>query len=388
MQTTETQAPAIDANMPWAAWPIPTSVNAEAHKMAVRPTANDTGQMRLGIHHITAANEWKFDGDLSESALEDLSKRASFPREFVSKLPLALQADVINTRLYAMAENTPLSIVTQPQLLHAADGPDISQMRTVTHPDAPHIVTNIATGQRDAVPHPYVAQHAYNIVCDMCRGAQNVQVAMSRLLDGGMSMRLRTSFSEEITQGGRAVGDVLALGIELQHRYGSLLEVYLYIERLICLNGMTSSRKEFEWKQALTGNQPEQLDWVRTGISQAVLEWPNIITRSRRMAATPLGGNPERAVAERAQAMGLRTAQVMQVIEAYRQEPIASEWGALNAITRWATHSPKITRDQQSRVQITAGNWIAEYDVCTARLPRSLATAVGATIIEERAAAE
>jgi heme-degrading monooxygenase HmoA len=201
-------------------------------------------------------------------------------------------------------------------------------------------------------------------------------------------MRLRTSFSEEITQGGRAVGDVLSLGIELQHRYGSLLEVYLYVERLICLNGMVSNRKEFEWKQALTGNNIEQLEWVKTGISQAVLEWPNIITRSRRMAATPLGGNPERAVAERASAMGLRTAQVMQVIEAFRQEPITTEWGALNAITHWATHSPKITREQQNRVQAAAGNWISVFDLVNARLPRPMAEAIGATIIEERTAAE
>lgn len=388
MQTAEQTAPVIDQNQPWAAWPIPTRISSESNKMTVRPTVNETGQMRLGIHHVNAANEWQFDGGLSESALEDLSKRVQFPRDFVSKLPVALQADVINARFSALAENTPLSIVTQPQLLHVADGPDINSLRSASHPDAPHIVTNVSAGQRDAVPHPYVAQHAYDVICDMCRGAQNVTIATSRLLDGGMSLRFRTSFSEEITAGGRAVGDVLSLGIELQHRYGSLLEVYLYIERLICLNGMTSSRKEFEWKQALTGNQPEQLEWVRTGISQAVLEWPNIITRSRRMAATPLGGTPERAVAERATAMGLRTAQVMQVIEAFRQEPMPTEWGALNAITRWATHSPKITREQQSRVQITAGNWIAEYDICTARLPRSLANAVGASIIEERAAAE
>jgi hypothetical protein len=177
---------------------------------------------------------------------------------------------------------------------------------------------------------------------------------------------------------------VLSLGMLVEHAYGVFLGASLYVERLSCLNGMTTTKQAFQWKMSAgAGAQRSQLDWVLVGVANALAAFDDVVEKARMMAAVSVGGDAERMLLERARAMRLPRGYDDALLAAWRVEPDQTEWGMLNAFTRFATHSDTLNDRQRASLQHTAGEWAERFDMVSARLPRPIAEAVGASIYED-----
>jgi hypothetical protein len=323
------------------------------------------GQMRLVLNDANLG----IIGYPSQGGLHNIATRVGFPLDFVEKLSLRTQAMVINERL-AAADELVMSFVREPFRRH--DG-EWSEMR---------LVTNIAPGWRGVVPHADVCQMAWDTMADVY-GPNRLEINLCKRHDSGMRLRILSPEDAEVADGGRQVGDILRLGFECVHQYGFELTCRLFVVRLVCLNGMTCDDVKFEWKAGLLGTAQQQLEFVIVGVANAVGSFEELLDRCRTMAGTPLTGNMEQVLLERSRAMGLPQRLNSELLAAWRQEPVASEWGALNAFTRMATHSARVTDEQSRRIQAASGRWARGFDMVTARLPRPMADAVGAHIIEQ-----
>lgn len=366
----------IDPDAPWFSWPSPEGVSLKSKELrfAVDDVLMPSGGERLVLEDVHG-----LIGYPTHSGMVDLSTRISFPYDFVTRLPLRLQADVLNARLQQENE-LPFTISRQPMMTPGPGG------TLVARPEGYRIVTNISPGWRGILPHGDVAQSALNIARDVY--GNDIEIQTATMTDTRMDLRLVCPYSQEITTGGRAVGDVVALGIHVYHRYGMELGCSLYLRRLVCLNGMTAISSQFEWKQALGGDPARQLEWLYVGVANAIGAYDGVIDRLRQMAAAPLVGDMERIVLERSRAMRIPRTHEEAILTAWRQEPNPSEYGVLNAFTRFATHSDELNDRQRNRFQSMAGTWASEFDVVNARLPRSIAENVGATIYSDEEARE
>lgn len=361
----------IDLNAPWAGWPMPEVVPTKMEYLRVNV---DKIYMPSGGERLIIEDNAGMVGYPTSSAIHDLSIRVGFPWDFISKLPLRLQSEVINSRI-AEARKTGVTMTRQPMLTTGSDG------LLVPREEGYRTVTNVSPGWRGILRHGEVAQKAYNMTRDVY-GADGVTIKTARLTDSGMEVRLQTNRTEEVSRGGRGLGDVISLGLLIMHRYGVELAVKLYVERLICLNGMTSSTWAFEWKSVATGSPRDQLDGMCIGVANALVAFDGVVDKARTMANTPLEGDAERMLLERARAMRLPQTHHEDLLSAWRQEPVTTEWGMLNAFTRFATHSPGLNDRQRLSFQQTAGDWTTNFDMVSARLPRPIAEAVGASIYE------
>lgn len=358
----------IDPDKPWGAWPTPEAVPSAIRDIRLEV---DRRYMPSGGARLAVFDKAGMVGYPTTAALSDLSTRVGFPSDFVAKLPLDLQALVINDRISECRE-TNMTMTRQPYRI-AVEGGGLAD-----HPDY-KTVTNISPGWRGILPHGAVAQTAYDIVVSVY-GVQGTTVAKARLLDAGMELRLQTNYTAPVT---RRVGDVVSLGVRVAHKYGIELAVSLYIERLACLNGMTAVSSAFEWKSRQVGGPQAQLEWLMVGVANALAGFDAVVTKAQAMSRVNVEGDAERSLIERARAMRLPRGQDDALLAAWRQEPDPTEWGFLNAFTRLATHGEELNDRQRAAMQATAGRWAESFDMVNARLPRPLAEAVGASIYGE-----
>lgn len=376
---------AVDPDAPWANWPVPAQEPIDAKFVrlaAIEPPDPwgasidpERGQARPAPRLAMVGPDGLL-GFPTRAALQDLSRKVGFDTDFVlDKISdPELRAAVINDRLGQLAAaDTSIMLTKQPFMVATPGGPQADSDGAMT-------ITNASPGSRQIVPHGWVAQTVLNIMRQVYQ--EDVSVVSARLTDHGMEVRIRTNLTMEVTPGGRSVGDVLSMGILVSYRYGQELALGLYCERLVCTNGMTANREALQWKANGTTVR-DQLDWVTVNAAVAVQKFPDVIEHARLMAQTSLGDHPEVALIERARAMRVPRSHEALVLEAYRAEPSSTEWGALNAITRYATHSEDVADTNRRRLQQTAGNWVSTFDMVNARLPRPMAEAIGASIYEE-----
>lgn len=339
--------------LPWALWPVPEATHVNTHD--IRASVDDD---RLYIGTDEA------HGTPTLGALRSLSERINFPPEFVTKLPTTLQADIINNRI-ASYRDADFSLV----------------MEHSTNPMMPSVVASVAPGQRLVLPHAAVAQTAYETI----RAVFDTEalVADTTLASDHSLVRFKIPYDAPIRpDGGRSVGDVLRMGVELKHVYGVEISTRLYTERLRCLNGMTAFQSEYSWGARIMGTQQMQIDWIKFGVSQALTSFPQIVERARLMASTRIEGDLARALMERARALRLPRRLTGQLMEAFNQEPGDTEWDMLNAFTRLATHGG-LDEATARALAHGAGTWVQGFDMVTARLPRPIAVSVGAHVLEE-----
>ena len=351
----------VDPDKPWSEWPLfiqsPTKVE-KYPATAVRTVSSETG---AELHELLLG-----DGDgryyvPSMQAITDLAKHAKFPADFVNKLPTGIQSLIINNCFDRLPE-------------------DKRDLNLVVGRNISGDLTTIGTMpiDRECASQSWIAQTAWDIFSRMV--GESSRIAIANAFGNTMTLRLRSDLGMPISPNGRAVGDVLGLGVQVHYRYGISIEVSLYVERLVCLNGMTAISNAFDWKSSLTGSIGEQLMWIESGVSQAITQYPNIVQRAQLMYNTPIEGNIDRAVVERARAIGLRGGQIDDVLQAFREEPGNNEWSMLNAITRYATHNENVSEVLRRRLHNAAGKWVHAFDMVNARLPRPIAEAVGASI--------
>lgn len=361
----------IDPGAPWAGWVRPVAVQSDVSKLSF---AIDDVHMPAGGERIVLGGD-DFSVYPTPGAMVDFSTRVGFPWDFVSKLSPRTQVAVLNERLRDARESR-FTLTTQPYMQQTPDG--VLQ----PHELGFRIVTNISPGWRGVASHPEVCQTAFNLMEDVY-GHDGVTVKTARMTDHGLELRMQTDYSLEVSKGGRSIGDVVSLGVLITHRYGMEICVSLYLERLVCLNGMTTTKREYEWRSRALGSAASQLEYIQVGIAGAVTAFEGIVDRARIMAETRVEGDLERLLLERSRAMRIPRNHEAALLEAWREEPVPTEWGFLNAFTRFATHSTTLNDRQRTQFQAGAGRWTEAFDLVSARMPRPLAIQVGATIYED-----
>lgn len=337
----------IDPNMPWAQWPEPEIFNTDLK--ALNAMVEDD---MLVLKRRDGEGGEDTLGRFSTDSLQQVGWHTKFPGEFVGGLPTHLQAEIVNHRL------------------------DQAQQREFTVVAEDGVITNLAPGWRGLLPYRTTAQFTFNTLRNVYGDAE-VDVHATHA-NGKMSCRILLPVEKPITP---ARGDVLQMGIEVLQCYGTTIEATLYARRLICTNGMTSDGEEFKWRQRSAGSVDHQLNWLQQGLMTATSRFDNLVQRSQLMAHTAFHGNPIDVLREHARAMRLPQRHVNGLVEAFNVEPGNTEWHLLNAFTRLATHG-QLNRRTAQAIMRASGNWISDFDMVRARMPRPMAVAVGAEILE------
>lgn len=351
-----------DPETPWALWTPPSVVQCNLHEVEARVRGNEV-VLSVGGEDI---------GVPSPGGLREMSTRVGFPPEFVVKLPPQLQADVLNDRI---KNATDLRFSFTHRIREVAQNGLF-----VPDPEGIQLISNVSPGWRGVVASADIAQTVWALVKDVY--GDGVEIRHAYNSENEMRLRVMTPYDEEIRPGGRALGDVLGLGIDVRYQAGMEIAISLFMERLVCDNGMTAAKSLFDWGSRAVGRAEDQLNWVTVGVANAVAQFDEVVARSQQMAGTPVDGDPEMALLERARAMRLPPRFDERLIEAYRQEPGADEWALLNAFTRLATHGGVPVKNADA-IMAAAGSWATDFDICTARLPRPIAMNVGAHIIND-----
>lgn len=343
----------VDESMPWASWPEPRIEPIKLHEL--RLVQQDETVQFASVGTDADGDELPAVplGAATTPGLRLLGWQSgvTFPVDFVNKLTPPLKCAVVNERVLA-AKDRELSLIVE-----QGD------------------VTNILSGWRGVAPYREVAQTAYNTLRDVYGDAE--VEGTPRREHEGMSIRLMTPMEEPIT---RKKGDILKMGIDVNQKYGTTINVALYVKRLICLNGMTANSTAFEWTIKQAGTVEHQLSWLKMAMADALSAYENLVERSRIMADTPIHGDPHLVLEEHARAMRLPKNLYGQLHSMFDEEPEATEWGMLNAFTRLATHGG-IGEVASRNLMAGAGSWTSDFDLVTCRLPRPMAVAAGAEIV-------
>lgn len=344
----------IDETKPWALWPQPEVLNVKLEVLNMGAE---------GEQFVLSTEDSGRLGKVTDNALRELGWRAGFDAGFVrEKVSREVGTIVVNERIRRTAEKREDREVA---LLLEGD-----------------TITNFMPGWREALPFADVAQITHDILGGVY-GANDLLIDDARCNEGQMNLRLITPIAQEVT---RHKGDVLQLGVEIHHDYGRHIEMALYAKRLVCLNGMTADNREFSWKQRSSGTKDHQAAWLRQGLGEVVSAYDNLLARARRMASATFEGDYRSVLREHARAMGLPGRHFNALVEAYEAElglngGEHNEWTILNAFTRLATHGG-LSRNNARQLQAASGRWTTEFEMVNARLPRPMATLVGAQIVE------
>ncbi len=338
---------AIDPMAPWAGWPEPTIRNTNISKLRV---ATHDGQLELQ-REVDDDDEIDIIGRVTSDSFQQLGWHTGFPAEFVAKLPVELQAQIANDRIASVAP------------------------KDFTVVEEEGKFTNLAPNWRGLIPYSHTAQFVSDMLKDVYGDEVRVDQAQR---NGKMRVRIMTPLQQPVT---RKVGDVLEAGVDIEQCYGITINVSTYARRLVCLNGATTTGEEFKWTQRSAGSIEHQLAWLRQGVQSAMAQFETIAGKARVMAETGFRGNPVDVLREHARAMRLPARFVPPLIEAFNQEPGNTEWDLLNAFTRLATHGSLPDRYSRS-IMRASGDWISDFDMVNCRMPRPMAVAVGAEILE------
>jgi hypothetical protein len=330
---------------PWSDWPIPEVVKTEVHGIVM--SHDEAG--RVFFCQTEEVTHGPVLGLATPNALRELSTRIGFPLDFVRKLTPGLQTAVLNERIQRAPNLSYSFVIVEGQ------------------------VTDAVPGKREIVPHAEIVQSAYDQLKKTVEGEPDVVVEDAQ---GRLSFRLLTGIEEAVT---KKPGDVLRMGIEVEHAYGFELRVCLYTERLVCANGMTAVQRDYEWTSSAAGTKEEQLFWLRQRVFDAAQAFSSFVERAKAMAAARIEGDPGEALIRRARLLGLPRSQDALLIEAFDEEPGATEWDLLNAFTRFATHDAGSRLGK--KLQSQAGRTVEQFEVVKAELPLSVARKVGAKIL-------
>jgi len=333
----------VEEEHPWSRWPESRTMPISLNELEVN--LNETGG-----YAVSAGG--RDLGYASHQSLRELGWHTQFPVDFIEKLTPNTAVTVMNDRI----QSTPAR-----------------QFTAYVHGDS---FTNLVPGHREVLPYQETAQFFYDGLRDMLELDVTVDVAQCQ--ESGMYCRFVTPIEEPVTP---AVGDILNMGVEVRQCYGTSTQVALYTRRLVCLNGMTANASEFSWKFRANSSRQHQLEWAQDSLASAMVAYRRVVDRSRVMANTTFDGDYVSVLREHARAMRLPARFLPQLTEMFEQEPGNTEWHILNAFTRLATHG-ELPRNISRTLGASAGDWAANFEVVTARLPRPVANFVGAHILE------
>jgi hypothetical protein len=336
----------IGDDLPWSGWQF-EAIRCERHDLKVYPEKTASGGNRLRIRNTATERSM---GWVHAEGIRALGDHLGFPGSYAQELPATLQADLINYHLQTH-ENEEVAVLTDEDRFAA-----------------------LVTGSSDQLKPAEVAQTAYDAA--RSRGAE-ATIEQAVRSPTGMRLRLMTDIRRSISP---SVGDILEAGLLVTEEYGDQTSVQVYTRRLLCLNGMTAMQSVFRRARRQVDGYETQLRWLIQSVNEALDGYQDLVRKARQMAVTPVEGDPEEALLERAAALGYPRRLHDRLQAAFREEPGHTAWHLLNAFTRVATHTP-LPNGLGRRVQAAAGAWVSNFDLVTARLPRLIALQVGAHII-------
>jgi hypothetical protein len=354
----------IDESKPWAQFAKPQGVLMNIQDAVIAPNMTTVTkgegenareeQIMAGLR-LTAKGEDL--GVIDREAVRELGRMIGFKVDFIDKLSgnPALACQVVN---HMIGEY-------RPQLMmFAGDG---------------ERVRDVCPGWRETASHAEVAQKAYDVMAAQYPDVHIKTCSVGN--DGHLELILTVDVGNgQITP---QAGDYLKGGIRVTHRYGTEVKVGLFAERLICTNGLTACSTTYGWTARGAGSVTAQLAYLETQIIESMGRFQALVDNAKKMAETKVSGDPERAIKERMKQMGVPARHLDAILDAFRQEPGDTEWHMLNAITRFATHALGIGRNLREALMEGSGDWVQQFDVVKARIPRSIANRVGAEILQE-----
>jgi hypothetical protein len=329
--------------MPWDDWPEPEIFNTGMHRLNAQL---DDDQ------RVVICRDDELIGRVNERLVKELGWASGFPHNFINKLRPETRVAVINERIQD-ARDRDVTLISEGQT-----------------------VTNFVAGWRGILPYRETAEIAMEVLRN--QGYTDVAVPEAFRNDGTMTLRLVTQRAEPITP---AVGDVLSQGIEILQSYGTGITASLFAQRLACLNGMTATQREFQWRSRGEGGIDNQRVWLRASVTDVLGHYQKLVDNARRMAEVTFSGNPRDVLQEHARAVRMPSRFFEDLVDAFNTEPGNTYWDIANAFTRLATHGNRLNDRNRRRLMLSMGTWGEEFDLVRCRLPRPVAERLGAEIL-------
>lgn len=343
---------------PWSGWPAPRFYAENLSECRI-VSSEDENDLRL------VGSEGQDIGGIDAEGLQSLGKIVGFPGMFVAeKLSAPTAVTVLEEVMQNASEGKQVVFITEPIFEGV--------------PEEGEIVVGVINSARELFSYSETAEIAYQTMLAICPDSSIKTVKCSSHQDG-LDLSFLSPVEQEITP---AVGDILGMGIRVTQQYTGTTSVSLFTQRLACLNGMTRNAQSFSWSSRIERTREHQELWLKASILDAVDQFDNVVARARKMAEVKVAGDMHKALIERATAMGIGKRAHKALIDAFDAEPGDTEWHLLNAFTRLATHGG-LSRSVADHMLNCSGEWVAGFDLCTARLPRRIAVNVGASIQEE-----
>lgn len=359
----------VDSAQPWNNLPEMHSTRLTTSDMQFDVLNNN------GVQSLILKKKDDVLGHVSHPMLEELSKRVAFPSDFITQLPIGLQRDVLNDRI-AKVREMPFTLISQGAFVgghpddHNSSSQGVPEFETLTH---------ASPGSRGILNPSYAAQTAWNIMESVY--GQELEIKNYSFANGALDLRIKSGGVADVSRK-PSLNDIVSFGIQLHYVPGIEVSIALYIERLLCLNGMTGSSQEFNWRQRTMAGERQQADFITIGVADAMDAFDLMVAHMGDMSEQIVPGDPRQALRQRARAMGISNSQMPNLLAAWEQEPDPSEFGMLNAVTRFATHDGELSPSVSRRLQATAGQWATEFSIVNCTMPRALAERAGARIIE------
>lgn len=295
---------------------------------------------------------------ISRAGLNNLGKQIGFRSSFIEKLSRPTQSIVIN-EIIKSSRNQEFSFLV----------------------DGRNEIYNLTQGWRDYCLHKEICEVGYQSVHELISTIVDGPINCSVTNYNGMlDFKIITPLQEEITAN---KGDALSAGLNIKHNHSKNITVGLYVDRLVCENGMVVGKNEFSWASKSNSTVKDQLLFVVEAARDSLKMFDKTINSSRQMAEAFVHGDIHNTIMQRLKQMRIPKNHIDGIMESFAYDPGNSEWHILNAITHYATHSLTDDPDFAYRLMNCAGNWAHDFDIVTARMPRPIANSVGAEIIED-----
>lgn len=344
---------------PWESWTLPET------------TDTTLGHVRVAADHERKVLLLEVPGSepapIGKTIFANLGEAAQFPVQFLEKLSLDTAATVINERI----QNRPAK-----------------ELRAIKENGR---WLSLVTNRREFVPTRLLAETAHEAFAsygEVSLVPENPEEPYYQ--DGRMLLRFLSPKVKSITP---RRGDVLRMGVEISQVYGESIDISLYVERLVCTNGMIAGHQEISFRGAVT-EVKEQLQWVREKVLGLEPVFLRLQEQAVAMSQRQIPSNvliPE-ALANYARQNGIHGRLVPLARNAwdrmYREEEAVqpTEWDLANAFTR-AIRDVRTyeswPRDVRFLMQERIGEWVRGDEIVTARLRRKDAEKVHAEIVSE-----
>ncbi len=285
---------------------------------------------------------------LSDLAVKQLATELSIPANYLTKCNAELQASNIDYWQGKLSEKKRIRALIGQQTVQAITSPNFIPIRNTRLFD---VMVDVVGGSSPDAVKLDVFEHSW----------ENTRVGLT---NANSERAIQNHYLRELHEGAQ-IGDVLRTGANFNNSLtvANQTEIEPMAFRLICLNRMVtplmgSELPRFRYKN--DGSKPSE-DWLRDAMDAIGEQYEPMFDAMEAAANTRLE-NPEQVIRDQLSHVPGPVREA--VINAYREEPMPTQWGVVNAFTRAATHADDL--DMRYRIATERhGGWFAvAQDVC------------------------